>query len=132
MSTLETRTGDTRTGDTRAGSTRSLSTPPPNARAMAVVALLLGPIAALGAQAGDYALVERARAADSKAWLVVVTLAGALLAGGGALLARQAMRARGTRGDRLLAVVALLLDLLLLLVVLVGFGLPNLMLHLTD
>lgn len=103
-------------------------------RATAVLALFFGPAAAAADQLTSYALVYPAQASGSKLTLFVVTACAAALACGGLALSTRVLRRRTEvfDVDRFLAWLGIALNTFFLLVVVVGFGMPKLLLHPTD
>jgi hypothetical protein len=103
-------------------------------RATAVMAIFFGPAAAAGDQFFSYMLVYPAAASGTNVWLHVVTVVASVVACVGLLLSYGILRRRTEvfEVDRFLAVVGLAMNAFFLLVVVVGFGLPKVMLHPTD
>ena len=103
-------------------------------RDTAVVAIFLGPAAAAADQLVSYVLVYPAAARSSNAVLHLVTAVAATLAAAGVVISYRVLRRRTEvfEVDRFLALVGVAINVFFLLVVLVGYGLPKLMLHPTD
>src|SRR4051794_29596318 len=103
-------------------------------RATAVLAIFIGPAACLADQLCSYVLVYSAAATGDKSWLHLITLIAALTSMLGLLVSYRVLR-RKTKVfevDRFLARVGIAMNALFLLVILAGFGLPNLVLNATD
>jgi hypothetical protein len=103
-------------------------------RAIAVLAIFFGPAACAADQLFSYILVYPAAASGSNLILHVLTVVAALVAALGLFLSYRVLK-RETEVfevDRFLAIVGLTLNGFFLLVVLVGFGVPKLLLHGTD
>jgi|GEM_PF-3674953 len=103
-------------------------------RAVAVLAMFLGPVACAADQLVSYMLVYPAATGAGMLWLHLVTVAAAAVASVGIYLSFRVLRRRTAvfEVDRFLAVVGIALNAFFLLVVLFGFGLPKLMMHPTD
>lgn len=103
-------------------------------RSIALLALFLGPFGALANQLASYAFVYDAGAKADNWLLHVFTLLGAIIAAVGLLLSWRILKRRTEtfEVDRFLGVMGVALNGFFLLVVLVGFGLPKLVLHPTD
>jgi hypothetical protein len=110
-------------------------------RATAVLAIFVGPVVCATDQLVSYALVHRAAVRGSPAFFPGITaLAASAVILLGLFLSWRVFRWQGdARGgereggvDRFLAVVGLAMNLFFLVVVVVGFGLPQVFLHPTD
>jgi hypothetical protein len=109
-------------------------------RATAMLAIFIGPVVCATDQLVSYALVHRAAAQGSHHSFPGVTAMAAGIVFFGLFLSWRVFRLRtdARRGeevegvDRFLAVVGLAMNLFFLLVVVVGFGLPQLFLHPAD
>ena len=101
---------------------------------MAMSAIFVGPAACAADQLASYVLTYPAAASGDKTWLHVVTGVAAVVTCVGLLTSYRVLRRRTEvfPVDRFLAVLGLTMNAFFLLVVLVGFGLPKLLLHATD
>lgn len=109
-------------------------------RNLALTAFVIGPVAAGVDMLASYYLVYPAQASGSKLALHVMTIACALVAFVAILMSRRALvwkggTAEGTMHtedvDRFLAIAALTLNLFWLLLIL-GFAVPKIILHVSD
>lgn len=103
-------------------------------RNLAVTALFAGPLAGAIDLGLSYVLVYRAAASGSKLSLHVVTALAAALAAVGIVMSWRVLKKRETviEADRFLGVCGVALNAFFLLLVVVGFGIPKLVLHPTD
>ena len=103
-------------------------------RAMAMLAIFFGPAACAADQFFSYMLVYPAAAANDKTWLHVLTLVAAAVAAIGIFLSWRVLRRKTEvfEVDRFLAMFGMVLNIFFLVVVVVGFGVPKLVLHPTD
>jgi hypothetical protein len=102
-------------------------------RSKTVAAMFIGPAACAAAEAASYALVRPAAASGSRALVLIPIALGALIAALGLLLSARHVREDAAPGvDRFLAVAGLAVNAFFFLVVVVGFGLPAIVLHPTD
>lgn len=96
-------------------------------RSRAFLAIVLGAVAALGAQLLCYGLVYPARSQGK--WPILLSLlAGGLLASIAAWLSARAHGNATGKSERFLALLGVVLSAFFLFVVLVGYGIPNLFL----
>ena len=103
-------------------------------RATAMLAIFFGPAACAADQLVSYMLDYPAAAANDKTMLHVLTAVAAVIAAFGILLSWRVLRRRTEvfEVDRFLAVFGMVLNAFFVLVVVVGFGVPKLLLHATD
>jgi hypothetical protein len=103
-------------------------------RATAVLAIFFGPAACAADQLFSYMLVYPAAAANDKTMLHVLTLVAAVIAAVGIFLSWRVLRRKTEvfEVDRFLALFGMVLNAFFLLVLVVGFGIPKLLLHATD
>jgi hypothetical protein len=110
-----------------------------SSRALSIFAIFLGPAVCAADQLAGYALSYRASIGGNRDIIYAVTGLAAALIIGGLLLSWRVLRthqraaAEGTAGvDRFLGVVGVATNLYFLFVVLVGFGVPQMLLRPTD
>ena len=103
-------------------------------RSTAMLAIFFGPAACAADQLFSYMLVYPAAASNDKTMLHLLTLAAAVFTGIGIFLSWRVLRRKTEvfEVDRFLAIFGMVLNIFFLLVVVVGFGVPKLVLHPTD
>lgn len=103
-------------------------------RAIAMMSMFFGPVAAAADELTSYALTYDAARRGHNALLFVVTAVAAAIATTGLLLAVRVLRRKTEvfEPDRFVAMVAILVNAFFLAAVLVGYGMPKLLLHPTD
>lgn len=95
-------------------------------------ALTVASVAVLGTQILSYGLVYPAGAAHTKSPIGLAVLGGALLAGGCAVASFRALRRAEGDAERFTALLGLVLSGFFLFVVVIGFGVPSLILSPKD
>ncbi len=103
-----------------------------NARSQASLALALGSFAALASQSLSYALVYPAAARGSKVPVVLALVFGAVTAALAVVLGWRALARSRLPSERFLSLLAVALSGFFLLLVVVGFGIPELVLSPKD
>jgi hypothetical protein len=102
-----------------------------SSRFLAVGGLVLGAFAVLASQVLSYGLVYPARS-HGKFPLYLALFGGVALCAVAAWLARRALRGEALESVRFLALVSFAISAFFLFVVLVGYGIPNLLLSPLD
>jgi hypothetical protein len=101
-------------------------------RSLAFSSLTLGSVAALAALGASYGLVYPARAHHSKVPLALALAVGSLAACLAGWLSLTAHRRARQESERFLALLSLVLSGFFLFVIVIGFGIPDLILEARD